>query len=47
MRHRCGWDCADDGYDDDSVPLPKFAAKYKAITDALKTGVTPDIRGVT
>jgi hypothetical protein len=38
---RCGWTCEDDGYDDDSNPLPEYRERYGAITAALKQGRTP------
>ncbi|WIA32558.1 hypothetical protein OEZ86_003365 [Tetradesmus obliquus] len=38
---RCGWSCEDDGYDDDSNPLPQYRERYAAISAALKQGRTP------
>ena len=37
---RCGWDCEDGGYDDDSQPLPKYAAKWAAFTSLIREGRT-------
>ena len=41
FRHRCGWDCEVDGYDDDSQPLPQFKAKFVAFSEILRSGRTP------
>lgn len=35
------WDCEQDGYDDDSNPLPKFKSKFEQFTAAIKAGCTP------
>lgn len=36
----CRWDCEEDGYDDDSNPLPKFKAAYEKFTAEIKKGRT-------
>jgi hypothetical protein len=38
---RCGWSCEDDGYDDDSDPLPQYKTRYEEIVAELKQGRTP------
>jgi hypothetical protein len=37
---RCEWSCEADGYDDDSVPLPEFKAKYDHFRSLILKGVT-------
>ncbi|KAK9817275.1 hypothetical protein WJX72_012139 [[Myrmecia] bisecta] len=39
---RCTWTCENDGYDDDSNPLPKFAKTWAAFTAVIQSGRTPD-----
>ena len=39
---RCQWTAKEDGYDDDSKPLPKYAAKYRQFTDLIKAGRTAE-----
>ena len=45
QNRRCGWDCEGDGYDDNSNPLPKYAAKYRIILEVYKEGRTPEWKG--
>lgn len=42
---RCGWDCEDSGYDDDSQPLPKHRTQWEAFTAAIAAGRTPQWDG--
>ncbi|KAF5835735.1 hypothetical protein DUNSADRAFT_6961 [Dunaliella salina] len=42
---RCGWDCESDGYDDNSNPLPKYAARYRTFVEAFREGKTPEWKG--
>lgn len=39
---RCQWDCEQDGYDDDSKPLPAFKATWLKFTQAIAAGSTPE-----
>jgi len=37
---RCKWTAKEDGYDDDSQPLPKFKVKYNQFVGLIKQGQT-------
>lgn len=38
---RCGWDCEQTGYDDESKPLPKFKTAWERFTAQIREGRTP------
>ena len=39
---RCKWSAEQEGYDDDSQPLPTFKAKYAEFTALMKEGRTAE-----
>lgn len=42
---RCGWDCEEEGYDDDSHPLPALKSTWQRFTASVRRGKTPPWEG--